>query len=218
MGHIFRAFVGVVGLAAIFWGATGAALAAQAEEGIVGKIQRQYESIQSFQAEFTQELTVAASRESEERRGILYFRHPGLIRWETISPEPELLIVGPEVVWNYFEDEHIAYRYAVEDVLGSATVLKILSGQARLDEDFLTEVDLAEDTADLVIRLRPRVPEPSLVEATMWVDPETFLLQQVLAVDFYGNTNKIALQDLRLDPDLDPALFKFTPPEGVLVR
>ncbi|WP_084185105.1 LolA family protein [Desulfonatronum thiodismutans] len=215
MGHIFRAFVGVVGLAAIFWSATGAALA---EEGIVGKIQRQYESIQSFQAEFTQELTVAASRESEMRRGMLYFHHPGLIRWETVSPEPELLIVGPEVVWNYFKDEEIAYRYAVEDVLGSATVLKILSGQARLDEDFLTEVDLTEDSGATLIRLRPRVPEPSLVEATIRVDPETFLLQQVLAVDFYGNTNKVTLHDLRLDPNLEPALFEFTPPEGVLVR
>ncbi|SMP43622.1 outer membrane lipoprotein carrier protein [Desulfonatronum zhilinae] len=215
MGHFFRAFVGIVGLAAIFWGAAGTALA---EEGIVEKIQRRYESIQSFQAEFTQELTVAASRESEERRGVLYFRYPGLIRWETVSPEPELLIVGSEVVWNYFEDEEIAYRYAVEDVLGSATVLKILSGQARLDDDFLTEVDLAEDTAATVIRLRPRVPEPSLVEATIRVDPETFLLQQVLAVDFYGNINQVTLHNLRLDPDLEPTLFDFTPPKGVLVR
>ena len=218
MGHIFRTFACVVGLAAIFWGAAGAAQAAQAEEGIVEKIQRRYESIQSFQAGFTQELTVAASRESEERRGVLYFRHPGLIRWETVSPEPELLIVGSEVVWNYFEEEEIAYRYAVEDVLGSATVLKILSGQARLDQDFLTEVDLAEDTAATVIRLRPRVPEPSLVEATIRVDPESFLLQQVQAVDFYGNINQVTLHDLRLDPDLDPTLFDFTPPKGVLVR
>ncbi len=218
MGHIFRVFVGVVGLTAILGGAAGTALAAQAEEGIVEKIQHRYESIQSFQAGFTQELTVAASRESEERRGVLYFRHPGLIRWETVSPEPELLIVGPEVVWNYFEDEEIAYRYAVEDVLGSATVLKILSGQARLDEDFLTEVDLAEDSDVTVIRLRPRVPEPSLVEATIRVDPETFLLQQVKAVDFYGNTNQVTLHDLRLDPELEPSLFEFTPPEGVLVR
>lgn len=215
MAHVIRAFVGGVALAVILWGMAGAA---QAEEGIVEKIQRRYEFIQAFQAEFTQELTVAASRESEVRRGILYFRHPGLIRWETVSPEPELLIVGSEVVWNYFEDEEIAYRYAVEDVLGSATVLKILSGQARLDDDFLTEVDLAEDAGATVIRLRPRIPEPSLVEATIWVDPATFLLQQVVALDFYGNTNQVALHDLRLDPDLDPSLFKFTPPEGVLVR
>ncbi len=218
MGHFFQTFVGIVGLAVIFWGAPGAALAAQAEAGIVEKIQRRYESIQSFQAGFTQKLTVAASRESEQRQGTLYFLHPGLIRWETVSPEPELLIVGSEVVWNYFEEEDIAYRYAVEDVLGSATVLKILSGQARLDEDFLTEVDLAEETAATVIRLRPRVPDRSLVEATILVDPETFLLQQVLAVDFYGNTNQVVLHDLRLDPDLAPSLFEFTPPEGVLVR
>lgn len=211
MGGIFR----MVLLAAIF---LSLAATVGADQGIVEKIQRQYESIESFQAEFTQELTVAASREVEERRGVLSFRHPGLIRWETVSPEAELLIVGPELVWNFFEEEDIVYQYAVEDVLGSATVLRILSGQARLDEDFLAEVDLTEDTAATLIRLRPREPEPSLVEAMIWVDPQTLLLEQVRAVDFYGNINQIVLHGLRINLDLDPKLFEFTPPEGVLVR
>ena len=202
-------------LVALLMGAGSLAFAAGAT---VENIQRRYESIRSFQAEFTQELVVAASREREERRGVLFFRHPGLIRWETVSPERELLIVSPEVVWNYFEDEEVAYRYATEDVLGSATVLRILSGQARLDEEFLTEEDLSEESASKVIRLRPRNPEPSLVEAKVWVDPETFVLEQILAMDFYGNTNQVTLHDLQLDPDLDPGLFEFTPPEGVAVR
>ncbi len=161
---------------------------------------------------------MAASRESEERRGVLFFQHPGMIRWETVSPEPELLVVGPEVVWNYFEEEGVAYRYATEDVLGSATVVRILSGQARLDDDFLTEVDLAKDAQEVVIRLRPREPDPSLVEALIRVDPETFLLKQVRAVDFYGNVNQVSLHNLELNLELDPALFTFSPPDGVLVR
>ncbi|TVQ96907.1 MAG: outer membrane lipoprotein carrier protein LolA [Desulfovibrionales bacterium] len=189
-----------------------------AGDGIVENIQRRHEAVQSFRAEFTQELIVAASRESEERRGVLFFQHPGLIRWETISPEPELLVVGPKVVWNYFEEEGVAYRYATEDVLGSATVVRILSGQARLDDDFLTEVDLAEDAQEVVIRLRPREPDPSLVEALIRVDPETFLLQQVRAVDFYGNINQVSLHNLELNLELDPALFTFSPPDGVQVR
>jgi outer membrane lipoprotein carrier protein len=189
-----------------------------ADGGAVAKIQRQYESIQSFQAEFTQELKVAASRESEQRKGLLFFQSPGLIRWETVSPEKELLIIGPESVWNYFEQEETAYRYAVEDVLGSAMVLRILSGQVRLDRDFVTEEDLAGDPHTKIIRLRPRNPEPNLLEATIWVDAETFLLRQVLALDFYGNTNQVALENLQINVPLDPELFVFSPPKGVVVR
>ncbi|SDB25798.1 outer membrane lipoprotein carrier protein [Desulfonatronum thiosulfatophilum] len=189
-----------------------------ADEGTLAKIQRQYESIESFQADFTQELSVAASREIDERHGQLFFQQPGLIRWETVSPEKELLVVGPELVWNYFEEEETAYQYAVEDVLGSAMVLRILSGQARLDEDFITEEDLSEDAEYTVIRLRPRNPEPNLVEATIWVDPDTFLLRRIKAVDFYGNTNQVELEKLVLNSELDPDLFEFTPPDGVAVR
>lgn len=197
------------------FGATGAATAG---EGLTARIQRQYEAVTSFQAEFSQELRVAAGREADERSGRIYYQHPGLIRWETTEPEPELLIVGSEDVWNYFALEETAYRYSSRDVLGSATVLRILSGQARLDEDFLTEETLDESGALKQIRLVPRSPEPSLVEATVWIDPDTFLLRKVQATDFYGNTNLITLHGLRLNLDLDPALFKFSPPTGVVVQ
>ncbi len=196
----------------------GSAGAAVANQGATARIQRQYETITSFQAEFTQELRVAAGREADERRGILFYQHPGLIRWETTDPEPELLIVGSEEVWNYFAEEEIAYRYSSREVLGSAMVLRILSGQARLDEDFLTEETLDDSDTLKQIRLVPRNPEPNLVEATIWVDPDTFLLHKVLAVDFYGNTNQITLHDLRLNLDLEPSLFTFTPPTGIVVQ
>ncbi len=186
-------------------------------QSVVEQIQRQYETITSFQAEFVQELGVAASRESEERRGLLFYQQPGLIRWETQTPEKELLIIGSEEVWNYFAAEETAYRYSSREVLGSAMVLRILSGQARLDEDFLTEEDLVAKNGWRKIRLVPRNPEPNLVEATIWVDEQTFLLHRLRAVDFFGNTNQITLHGLRLNPPLDPALFTFTPPEGVVV-
>ena len=205
-------------LATFFVAIILSATSSWADDGTLARIQRQYESIESFQAEFVQELSVAASREIDERHGKLFYRQPGLIRWETISPERELLIVGPEEVWNYFEEEEIAYRYAVEDVLGSAMVLRILSGQARLDEDFITEEDLSDDSEFRMIQLRPRNPEPNLVQATIWIDPDTFLLRRIRAVDFYGNTNQVELENLRLNPEFDPDLFDFTPPEGVMIH
>lgn len=193
-------------------------LCASADQGAVAGIQRQYETITTFQAEFTQELQAAVSRETEERQGRIFYQSPDLIRWETTHPEKELLIVGPTEVWNYFEEEETAYRYAPDDVLGSAMILRILSGQARLDDDFLTEEDLEADSSWRKIRLVPRSPEPNLVEALIWVEDETFLLQRVRAVDFYGNVNEITLHNLDLNLALDPDLFTYTPPPGVLVQ
>lgn len=208
----------------LLWG--GPAFAGQ---DIVAEIQRQYATMQSFQADFTQKLQTAASREVEERSGRLFYQYPGLIRWETREPENELLIIGPETVWNYFPDEEIVYRYATQDVLGSAAVLRILSGQARLDADFMTENNILEpgpkarqDGAagpeQRVITLRPKNPEPSLTEATIWIDARSLWLRQVRAVDFYGNVNQVSLHDFQLNPELDQELFAFTPPEGVRIQ
>jgi outer membrane lipoprotein carrier protein len=180
-------------------------------------IQQKYESLDSFRADFKQQLKNAASGEIEEREGSIAYEKPGLIRWETVRPEPEVLVVGQEAVWNYFPKDELAIKSPVEQVLGSKTMLRFISGKARLDEDFWIE-DEGREAGLLKLGLTPKNPEPSLVRATVWVDPETYLLRSILLIDFYGNANKLGLDNLVLDPKLPSGLFSFTPPEGVEVE
>jgi outer membrane lipoprotein carrier protein len=103
----------------------------------------------------------------------------------------------------------------VEQVLGSKTVLRFLSGKANLEEDFYIEPQDAEGCVRL--KLTPKSPEPSMVEATIWVNPDTALISRVEVVDFYANTNIVELDNLILNPDLPDRMFSFEPPKGVEV-
>ncbi|MBT8763314.1 outer membrane lipoprotein chaperone LolA [Desulfohalobiaceae bacterium Ax17] len=186
-------------------------------QDIVGKVQEQYESLKAFQAEFEQILTNAATKEQEQRYGKIYFKKPRLIRWETSRPEAELLIVGQDIVWNYFVEEEIAYKYPVQTVLSSKTMIRFISGQANLKEDFIVE-NQGLDQELFKLKLIPKNPEPNLVLAYIWVDQESFLLKKVLLVDFFGNGNEVRLKNLEPNPLLEDSLFKFNPPKGVQIQ
>lgn len=181
-----------------------------------GHMQRQYEALTSFTAAFVQTLTNAQTSEKETRKGSIAFRQPSLIRWETTSPEKSLLVVGEAAVWDYYPGEKSAYKYPTTDVLSSKTMLRFISGKARLEEDFHV-TEQGEKDGLLVLDLIPKEPEPGLVQATVWVTPSTYLLSKVLLVDFYGNKNDLSLNDLLLNPDLPRSDFVFTPPAGTSV-
>ncbi len=175
-------------------------------------MQRRYETLGSFSADFTQRLTNAASGETRERGGKVWFKRPTLVRWETLTPEPELLVIGAEDVWNWFPEDKAAYRYTAPQVLESRTMLRFLSGQARLDQDFWVE-DKGLKEGLRVLQLMPKNPEPTLVEASMAIDEARGIMTRLTVVDFFGNLNDVRLDNLVLDADCPDALFRFTPPK-----
>lgn len=187
------------------------------EEDVADRIQQRYENLQSFQADFVQILTNAASGEQDRRTGSILFKHPSLVRWFTSMPEKELLVVGPQFVWDYFPAEELAVKYRVDQVFNSKTMVKFLSGRANLKEDFVVEAQ-GEDNGWLKFKLIPFEPEPSLVLGYMWVEKDTNLLRQVLLVDFFGNGNQVSLANVELDIPVEDGQFQFTPPEGVDVE
>jgi len=191
------------------------ALADDAKQ-LTATIQKRYETMQAFSAAFTQTLTNKASQEKEERSGTIAFKKPHLIRWQTTTPENELLVATEKELWDYFADEQVAYRYNVKDTLDSKTMLKFIAGRARLEEDFHVS-RLPDENGLAKLDLVPIEPEPGLVQAYIWVEPESGLLRRVLLRDFYGNENELRFEDVKLNPSLPADHFTFTPPAEAMI-
>ena len=195
-------------------------------EDLPDLIQQRYESMQTFQAEFVQELTNVSSGEVETRKGRIWYKQPSQVRWETTAPEKELLVVGPDFAWDYIEDEELAIKYSVATLLDSKTILRFISGQANIKEDFVvkTEWQGADEVRAkwgkgfTVLQLIPKEAEPGMVLAFVGVEPGTGLLRQVMIVDFYGNGNELRLSNVDLDVDLSADMFTFDPPAGITVE
>ncbi len=181
------------------------------------EIQKTYDSIKTFSADFTQTLTNAASKEQDVRSGKIVFKQPSLLRWESVKPEPELLIVGESIVWDYFPEDKLALKYRTKQLFNSKTMIKFISGQAKLEEDFVVE-NQGDDNGLIKLKLMPLEPETGMVLAYVWIDPEKKMMRKVLVVDFYGNGNEVYMSNIEIDPAVDDSLFKFIPPEGVDVE
>ena len=184
-----------------------------AAPGITGEMQKKYEAMQSFTAEFTQRLV----HQESGAKGTLAFQKPLRVRWETKAPHGELLVITDKEVWDYLPDEELAYQYSPEVVRDSRSVIQVITGQTRLDTDFSVEAE-PDDNGLAVLRLYPKDPSPQLVEAILWVDKNTKLIRKAQILDFYGNTNEVTLTSLTPDAPIKAGTFQFTPPQGTTVE
>jgi outer membrane lipoprotein carrier protein len=181
------------------------------------RLQKKYASISTMEADFTQLLVHKESGSREQRSGVLRFKKPLLVRWETQKPAPELLLVGADAIWNSFPEEEIAYKYALDLAQDSRSIIRVITGQARLDQDFFLEEEGVEKGLTTV-RLYPKEPVQSMVEVLLWVDPKTDLIKKLRVYDFYGNENEISFAKQRIGVDMKDSLFRYAAPKNFLVE
>ena len=185
----------------------------------VNNMQTAYAGMKSFRADFTQQLLQRESGVVEKRSGVILFRKPLNVRWETAAPHAELLMVTDKEIWNYLPDEELAYRYSRALAEDSRSLIQVITGQSALSRDFDVEsAQAAEDGKLIHLLLYPKDPTTELTEAQIWLDPSTSLIRRVMVMDFYGNTNTIELQNLKPDAPVAAKDFQFTPPRGTEVE
>lgn len=190
--------------------------AAQAAD-IAATIQARYEKLRTFSATFEQTLTHKESGSVEKRQGSLLFQKPLLIRWQTDKPHEETLVVTHKEIWDYLADEEIAYRYPLELVRDSRTIIQVITGQAALTKDFDVK-EAGQENGLAKLHLYPKEPAPQMVEALLWVEPSTGYIRRASIIDFYGNSNDVRFTQFKPDTSLKESDFTFTAPKGVEVE
>ena len=186
---------------------------------VASKVQAAYADMQSFSANFTQELLQRDSGMVQKRSGTIAFQRPMLVRWETAAPHAELLMVTDKEIWNYLPDEELAYRYSRALAEDSRSLIQVITGQSALTRDFDVEPS-EEPVKDGLIHLLlfPKEPSTEMTEAQLWIDPSTSLIRKAMVMDFYGNTNTVELNGLKKNASIPASAFSFTPPKGTDVE
>ncbi len=168
-------------------------------------------------ADFTQVLLHKDTKTQEHRTGTLTFKKPLLVRWESAAPTPELLVVTAKEIWNAFPDEEIVYKYPLTSVQDSRSIVQVMTGQARLDKDFVIEKESTEDGL-VKLELYPKEPLPALVEAVLWIDPQTLLIKKMRIYDFYSNENEITFSQQRPGATIPTSTFTYAPEKGMKIE
>jgi len=182
---------------------------------IISKLQKTYDGIQDIRANFTQFTTSASIKETRKAEGIVYFKKPGMMKWEYKSPSKDVIVSDGKTLWAYQQD---IGQVITGDVAAYGTYISnnFLAGIGNLKKDF--DIELSEnDNSAYLLKLNPKVPQPNVQKLYIAVDKKTFLVAKTIVYDFLGNETKVVFENIKTNQSLSGNIFKFKIPEGVKV-
>ncbi|MCL4245947.1 MAG: outer membrane lipoprotein chaperone LolA, partial [Candidatus Dadabacteria bacterium] len=82
-----------------------AALASDGLDSVVDRIQKKYEHISDFHADFSQEAEVKALNKVQKAEGEVWFKKPGKMRWNYHTPAQDEIVSDGNTLWYYSQEE-----------------------------------------------------------------------------------------------------------------
>ena len=170
----------------------------------------QLSAIDTFAADFVQQRRDAQGNLRRESSGHFVLDRPGRFYWRYEKPYVQELIASDGVLWVYEPDLRQATRSPLEATRGAP--IAILMGQRPVDEVF--RVRALDGDGELGwFALRPREEAGDFREVLLGVDARG--VREMRFIDQLDQTTQVSFEDREYNGPVDPARFRFDPPDGV---
>lgn len=167
--------------------------------------------VRSMSGRFEQSLVDASDEITETSSGTFEILRPGRFRWSYTEPYEQILVADGMNVWSYDMDLAQVTVKPQAEVLGS-TPASLLGGSDRVLDDF-DLVGSDRDRGTTWVRLRPDDSEGSFNMVELGFTDG--ILSRMILSDTLEQTTLVAFFDVKLNDEIDPAHFQFTPPDDV---
>jgi len=180
-------------------------------------VQRKYDSVKDFAANFTQTYEGGVLRPKASEAGVVYVKKPGKMRWEYRAPEKKLFVSDGETMYLYFPGDKQVMKNAVPTQDQATSAVLFLMGKGNIVRDFT--VRWAEGGGDAVYRLRldPKTRQAEYDWLEISADRETFRIVGLTAADAQGGRSSFAFSNFKENTGLADKMFQFTIPRGTEV-
>lgn len=189
---------------------------------VLARARREYATVRSARAEFTQEIRNPLTARTLRSRGTLLQRKPGRIAVTFTEPAGDRIVSDGRTLWVFLPSStpgQVMRMPAGDGGTGgvdlAATVLdasaegyvvtsagaKVIDGRSTTGVTLVGEAGIA-------------VPFP---RATVWVDDATSQVREVSVTDAQGVQRIIRIVSWEKNPTLPDSAFRFTVPKGVRV-
>jgi len=186
---------------------------------VIEKLQENYGKIDTYQAEFKQQLSsTVQGKVISKGSGTVFYKKPGKMLWRYTAPEDHIFLTDGNTIWDYSPVDKEAYVLPVSDRVYKSFLLGLGDIRKDFEVSFHSGRKKNKDgqyQLDLVPR--SQVERETLGTITLYVDPESFMVKSTEMVDAFGNRNVMRFSDMELNVPLDDSVFKFEPPPGTQV-
>jgi outer membrane lipoprotein carrier protein len=198
---------------------------------LVHRFESAYRSSKTLQANFL-ETYFDSGKVVRSEAGVAYFAKPGKMRWEYVSPEPNLYLVDGKWSWFYVPADHTVTRTRARQSSDSRTPLALLAGEMKVSRICKTvTLDRSSSSLDaqgVVLRCDLRgsddtVPATQGVAAARGsyalfeVNRQSGELLRIVVVDSGGVQVEFQFSNWQFDPSLQASKFRFEPSKGIAI-
>ena len=167
--------------------------------------------LESLHAQFRQTLTSAEGELMESGTGEVWMQRPDRFRWQHAGEFPELIVADGERLWMY--DEALE-QVTVREQSGQPedSPLLLLTEPEGIDRQFIV-TELGDIGEMLLLELKVRNAQAEFERVLLGLRDGQ--LRMMTMEDAFGMRTEIRFEQVERNPQLDPELFRFTPPTGV---
>jgi len=173
-------------------------------------LQSKLNAIHSMTARFKQ-VVKAKQRTVSRSSGSMALERPGRFRWQTKEPMQQLMVADGQKIWVYDPDlEQVSVKKQQKGLGGTAALF--LSGYDNtVTRDFT--VTQQGKGSNITFDLKAKMPKENFQHIKLMFSQND--LTGLVLHDQLGQTTTVQLVQIKQNPKLSAAIFKFKPPKGV---
>ncbi len=175
------------------------------------RLQERYDCTRSLQANFDETLNSPGGM-TRTRKGTVYFKKVGRMRWEFAAPSEGTVVSDGKTVYDYEKDLNQVVELPVNKALKSSATAFLL-GLGNIHRDFNVSMPRTSSADGLLhVILTPKGGGDTM---ELGLDPKSYNIVNFKLTNQVGGITELKFNDIRTNVALDDSLFSFTVPEGV---
>jgi len=184
---------------------------------IARNLQRKYDLVRDFSADFEHVYEGGVLRKKLSERGTVLVKKPGMMRWDYTSPEKKEFVSDGRKLYSYVPEDKQVIVSAVPPADEASSPALFLAGKGDILRDFTPSLaSLPGLTAsDVALKLVPRTPQREYDWIILALDRATLQIRRLVTADAQGGTSTFVFTRLRENVGLPDKSFAFTIPRGV---
>lgn len=211
----------------VCWLCVALLTASMAEGAPIHDVEKVYQAVQSWRAEFVQTTYVEMLSQTLSKNGFIVAAKPDRLHVEYTTDPKKSYVTDGVKLWVYQEKENTAHEFLDPHRIISEEALSFLGGLAHVDEIFDVLTNLKEpagylkikDASLLKIFLVPKDEESAILKITIGVDPKTQQVREAVLFNASGNITHYAFDKIQFDPDLPAGVFSLpTAPKRKIIK
>ncbi|GAB3016475.1 outer membrane lipoprotein chaperone LolA [Bowmanella dokdonensis] len=163
-------------------------------------------NLHSYQAEFSQRVTDGQGETVQQGQGRLQLQQPNKLRWELYAPDNNILIADGQTVWHLDPFVEQAIAIDQQSAVQNNPLILLAEPDSHHWQDF--------EVSRLNGRYQITAKSDSSQIASLILTFDADKLVALTMLDRQQQTSELTFSQIQQNPDLSPALFEFSLPQG----